>query len=236
MTLRNRVLPTGEIVALPFRGLLMGNRGVLHDERHEIVRPWNLTAWLICRTEFNDRHRTIMAPDRYTELFFLDEVNALAAGHRPCFECRRERFNAFLATTGHGRTADLDRALHTERLTGKRGQRRRERTKRLHDVAPSDLPVGAMVLVGRTTFALGDDGFIAWAAEPDPSAYLSELSGHAKRDADTLWASLKSDAPLRTPTPPTTLRALRNGYEPQWHPSAEHAERLPRLGSSRPKA
>ena len=85
----NRVTPFGEIVAVPERGTMMGNRGILHDADGRIRRPWNVKRWLLCVLEFKGRHRTIMAPNRYTELFFLDEATGLAAGHRPCFECRR---------------------------------------------------------------------------------------------------------------------------------------------------
>src|SRR3954452_20407662 len=95
MPRQNRVTPSGEIVAVPERGTVMGNRGRLHDERGCIRRPWQVKRWLLCRLEFNGRHRVVMAPDRYTELFFLDEATGLAAGHRPCFECRRQSYNAF---------------------------------------------------------------------------------------------------------------------------------------------
>src|SRR3954453_2972411 len=95
MPRQNRVTPLGEIVATPERGSMMGNRGVLHDEGGRIRRPWQVRRWLICLLEFKGRHRTVMTPNRYTELFFLDEATGLAAGHRPCAECRRARFRAF---------------------------------------------------------------------------------------------------------------------------------------------
>jgi hypothetical protein len=89
MPKRNRVIPSGEIVATPERGTMMGSRGTLHDGEGRILRPWRLKQWLLCVLEFNGRRRSVMAPNRYTELFFLDEATGLAAGHRPCFECRR---------------------------------------------------------------------------------------------------------------------------------------------------
>jgi hypothetical protein len=96
MPLQNRVSPRGEIIVSPARGTFMGNRGgVLHNERRQIVRPYASRRWITCLLEFKGRRRTVMSPGRYTELFFLDEAVALAAGHRPCAECRRDRFNAF---------------------------------------------------------------------------------------------------------------------------------------------
>ena len=224
MTLLNRVTPTGEIAALPYRGLLMGNRGILHDDGR-VVRPWNLTAWLICVPEFKGRRRTLMAPRHYTELFFLDEVHALAAGHRPCFECRRSAFRAFLDAAGHGRGSTLDEALHAERLTGSKGMRRASRPPRRHPVRAADLPVGAMALTGDTAFALTGDGWIAWSRD-EAGGYAASLDGTAARDAAALGAMLRADEPLTVLTPPTTLRALHGGYEPLWHPSADDAERI----------
>src|SRR3954468_18219668 len=89
---QNRVTPFGDIVANPARGTLMGNRGCLHDASGRIVRPFRLTNWIYCLLEFKGRHRQVMSPGRYTELFFLDEATALAAGHRPCAECQRGRY------------------------------------------------------------------------------------------------------------------------------------------------
>src|SRR5262252_6911123 len=100
MPRQNRITPFGEIVAVPERGTMMGNRGALHDADGRIRRHWQVKRWLICRLEFNGRHRQVMAPDRYTELFFLDEATALAAGHRPCAECRHARFLDFCTAWG----------------------------------------------------------------------------------------------------------------------------------------
>src|SRR3954449_4293664 len=124
MPKQNRVTPFGEIIAIPERGTFMGNRGVLHDAEGRIRRAWQLQRWIVCVLEFRGRQRTVMAPGRYTELFFLDEATALAAGHRPCAECRHARFLDFCnawgkANPGEGRrsrpTADeIDRRLHAE--------------------------------------------------------------------------------------------------------------------------
>ncbi|MDO3639880.1 hypothetical protein Q2100_29330, partial [Mycolicibacterium sp. KC 300] len=96
MPLQNRVTPDGDIIATEARGTLMGNRGVLHDADRRIVRRSRNRMWLICLLEFRERRRSVMTPGSYTELFFLDEAVALAAGHRPCAECRRDRYRAFL--------------------------------------------------------------------------------------------------------------------------------------------
>lgn len=95
MPRQNRVTPFGEIIATPARGTLLGNRGCLHNREQRIVRPYQLQRWIICVLEFKGRHHGIMTPGQYTELFFLDEATALAAGHRPCAECLRPRFELF---------------------------------------------------------------------------------------------------------------------------------------------
>ena len=122
MPLQNRVTPWGEIVASPARGTLMGNRGILHDDGRKLgTGRWRHPHWVTCRLTFGGRHRQAVAPCSYTELFFLDEPTAFAAGHRPCAECRREDFLRFRAawTTAHGRQAtapEIDRVLHAARI------------------------------------------------------------------------------------------------------------------------
>src|SRR5262249_25126107 len=95
MPRRNRVTPFGDVIATPERGTMMGNRGILHAPEGRVRRSWQGKRWLLCGVGVRGRHRAVMAPNRYTELFFLDEATGLAAGHRPCFECRRNRFLAF---------------------------------------------------------------------------------------------------------------------------------------------
>ena len=151
MPRQNRVTPSGEIVAVPERGTMMGNRGRLHDGEGRIRRPWQVKRWLICLLEFNDRHRQVMAPDRYTELFFLEEATVLAAGHRPCFECRRKSFEKFAAAwavgigidANDGRPAadSIDNRLHEERI----GPGRSKGTFR---ASIDDLPDGVFVTLG----------------------------------------------------------------------------------------
>jgi hypothetical protein len=122
MPRENRVTPAGDLIAHPARGLVFGNRGCLHDAQGRIRRHHAGRAWIACRLRFKDRRRTLMQPGRYTELFFLDDATALAAGHRPCAECRREDFKAFAELWPGPREArvrapEIDAQLHAQRLT-----------------------------------------------------------------------------------------------------------------------
>ena len=150
MPLPNRVDPFGELFATPARGLLMGNRGGrLHDDRRKLTsRRWASKQWICCRLEFNNRHREVWG-DSYTELFFLDEVTAFAAGHRPCFECRRkdaEHFAALFAGNGKRATAGRD------------GRGAACRAPRRQSQAPAPrvdgLPDGAMIARDGDAFAM----------------------------------------------------------------------------------
>ena len=132
MPLQNRVTPSGEIVSTPQRGLFTGNRGIIHDPatRTLLNRRWSSKAWITCTCEFRGRRRDVMGTRSWTELFFLDEATAFAAGHRPCFYCRRDDANAFRAAWERGngvsgvRAPEIDEVLHRERLNGQ--------AKRLH--------------------------------------------------------------------------------------------------------
>ena len=145
MTLQNRVLPTGEIITDPARGSLTGNRGILHDDQHRLgTRRWTHPHWITCVLQFRGRSRSPMSHGAYTELFFLDEAVACAAGHRPCAECRNEDFRAFKTAwaKGTGLPADagsMDRALHASRVT-------RDRRQVRHCTQVAALPDGAFVL------------------------------------------------------------------------------------------
>ncbi len=192
MPLQNRVTPSGDIVAIPDRGLLMGNRGIIHDPRTRILldRRWATKAWITCVCAFKGRRREVMGARTWTELFFLDEATALAAGHRPCFYCRRADAGAFRAAwaAGHGgaepRAAEIDEVLHSERLAG--------RSKRLHPLpAPiADLPDGAMVAVGAVSYLVAGGKAFRWNAE-----------GYGE--------SVSPLENVRLLTPPSTLRARR---------------------------
>ena len=147
MTLQNRITPAGEIIADPARGTLMGNRGILHDARQRLgTARWRHPHWIFCRLAFKGRRREVMAPHRYTELFFLDEASALAAGHRPCCECKREDFRRFQEAWrrgfGHDASAGaIDRALHRARVEP------RSRRQIRFEAPLGDLPDGAFVLL-----------------------------------------------------------------------------------------
>ena len=150
MPRQNRVTPFGEIVATTERGMFMGNRGVLHDAEGRIRRAWQLKRWIVCVLEFRGRKRTVMTPGRYTELFFLDEATALAAGHRPCAECRHARFVAFCnawgqahpdgGTSARPTAQEIDDRLHAERVAP-------DRSRRSFVAALDGLPDGVFVAV-----------------------------------------------------------------------------------------
>ena len=203
MPLQNRVMPTGEIVATPARGLFTGNRGIIHDPATKTLlgKRWSGPAWLICVLEFRERRRKVMGGRSWTELFFLDEATAFAAGHRPCFYCRREDANRFRAAwemgngVGRQRANEIDAVLHRERLA--RGK------KRLHPLPMplQELPDGAMVQQGVESYLIAQGRALLWSP-----------AGYSKVDGALNEAMLL--------TPPSTLRAFSAGYRPVLHPSA----------------
>ena len=199
MPRQNRVTPRGELIAVEARGTFMGNRGCLHDAAGSIRRPWQLKRWIICELEFKGRHRPVMQPGHYTELFFLDEATALAAGHRPCAECRRDAYRAFLAawvtnrpSAGPLTAGAVDEVLHRERIAPPWQ-------------APLDtLPDGAFVALPgdpRPFLVLGDT-LMAWT----PGGYTDRIA--------------RSLATVEVLTPRSTVEALRAGYRPVYHPTA----------------
>src|SRR5919197_6687287 len=143
MPLQNRVTPLNELIADPARGLVYGNRGCLHDDTGAIRRRYATRRWIACRLEFKGWHRhPLLQPGKFTELFFLDEATAFAAGHRPCALCRREDYNRFGALWPGETGADaIDARLHAERWHGG--------ARRVHDAALDELPDGAFVLEDR---------------------------------------------------------------------------------------
>jgi hypothetical protein len=198
---RNRVTPYGEIVAVHARGTALGNRGVLVDDRGRLARTWQVRRWLACRLHVEGRRRQVMQPRTWTELFFLDEATALAAGHRPCAACRYPdyaRFRDAWASTHPNSPSgadDIDRALHDERLEGG--------AKRIHPERLAALPDGAMVdLDGRAWLVRGDE-LLAWG----PGGYTERRA----RDGSATVGLL---------TPPSTVAVIRTGFEPDVHPSA----------------
>ena len=202
MSHRNRVTPFGDVIETDARGLLFGNRGLLHDDRGRIVRPFQGRRWIACRLSFKGRRRELLQPGRYTELFFLDEATALAAGHRPCAECRREDFNRFRAAWGAThpgaslRVDDVDRILHEERVGP-------DRAKRLHSAAPGALPDGVMIADRDTAWLVAGGMLLRWT----PFGYTD------RRVADP-------DARVDVVTPPSVVAVIAAGYAPALHPSA----------------
>ena len=191
--------PTGKIVALRGRGLVMGNRGVLHDDRRRIVRATQVKRWIACRIAFRGRHRTVMTPRSYTELFFLDEATAFAAGHRPCAECRNADYKRFRALWercfGGPAYADaIDAVLHAQRLDG-----RAKRTWR-SDIAA--LPDGAYVSVDGIPRIVWHDELVAWS----DIGYADHQKRPAHGEVDVL-------------TPPSIVAVFKAGYVPEVHPS-----------------
>jgi hypothetical protein len=203
MPLQNRVTPQGDIIATPHRGMFTGNRGIIHDPatRTLLTRRWSSNAWLTCVCEFRGRRRKVMGGRSWTELFFLDEATAFAAGHRPCFFCRRDDANRFRAAWEEGNgvsgvlARDIDIVLHRERL--ERGK------KRLHALPMplQQLPDGAMVQAGTESYLITQGAALLWS----PDGY--------RRPQNALTEAMLL-------TPPSTLRALSAGYRPVLHKSA----------------
>ena len=195
MPLRNRVTPLGELIADPARGLVYGNRGCLHDGSGNIVRRFQVKRWIACRLEFKDRRRVDkLQPGRYTELFFLDEATAFAAGHRPCAECRREDYNRFMQILGESRADAMDERLHAERLAPHR------RAKL------GALPDAAFVLRESEPWLVFGDALLRWS----PSGYAERVARPRTGAATVI-------------TPPSLLAVLRAGFTgvvPLVHPSA----------------
>jgi hypothetical protein len=209
--LQNRVTPRSSIEVDASRGFFMGNRGCLHDDQQRLaVRPatrrtdWRLRRWIICGLDFPGRKRRLMAPGNYTELFFLDEATALAAGHRPCHECRSARAQQFAIAWGSGNPAFAEqgrslvarvRLLHSQRRTP-------DGSQRTYRSPAAELPAGAMVDVdGEAHLVVG--------------GVLRPLSFGGYGPARALPAG---DTVVLTPN--STVAALRAGYLPEIHPSA----------------
>jgi hypothetical protein len=202
MPLQSRVTPFGELVATPARGTMYGNRGgrFHRDDRTLGTRRWASRQWICCVLSFKGRRHEVWAR-RYTGLFFLDEVTALAAGHRPCFECRRADATRFAETWAQTKRSafpyvdEMDRVLHAERLDG--------RAKRTHAMPIEDLPDGTVIARDSAAFALRGAHLLRW----DENGYAEKIA-RPRGVVDVL-------------TPPSTVEILRAGYAPQWHPSGD---------------
>jgi hypothetical protein len=205
MPLQNRVDPFGELMAVPPRGTLFGNRGGrFHtDAKTLTARRWASRQWICCVLDFKGRKRNVWGR-YYTELFFLDEPTALAAGHRPCFECRRKDAEAFAEAwriagklPARPYADEMDEVLHRERLNG--------RTKRLHSRKIDTLPDGAFIALDGEPHAVRGATLLRWT----PDGYSARQPRPSGVIADVL-------------TPPSIVAVLSAGYRPRWHPSAEN--------------
>jgi len=209
MPLQNRVDPAGEIHAVSARGLYTGNRGTLHDPETKSLtrRRWTTKAWIICRCDYKNRTRTVFGRNArsgapgWTNLFFADEVTALAAGHRPCFECRRTEAIAFADAFARGlglstiKAAEIDAILQSQRLAAGNAPRT------LDAAEIARLPDGAVVVSNQYFLAKHNGAFRAWS-----------FDGYGD-------SVLRPQAALLV-TPSATVSALHNGYRPVWHPTA----------------
>src|SRR6478735_2863639 len=208
---RNRVTPCGEIVSIELRAAWTGNRGVLHrgsGADAQIVRQHAGIAWITCVLEFRGRRIPQWAPGRYTPLFFHDEAVAFAAGHRPCAECRRPAFRAFLdalAASGPDGGRDSDerppvpnRAPDLDRLLDRQRRFPRSTRRRLHDRPWRELPDGTFVVHEDAPALVIGDAVIDWTADGYGPAQVRPTRG-----------------PARLLTPPATVGALAAGYPVQ---------------------
>jgi hypothetical protein len=202
LPLQNRVDPFGNLFRTPARGTMMGNRGgALHNSQREIVRGYKSRRWIACVLEFRGRYRIVMSDRRYTELFFLDEAVAFAAGHRPCAECRRAGFNAFREAWRRARGLDslpyadeMDRELHPARID--------RRQKVTYEAPMESLPDGCFVRIDGHPYLVWNDALLLWT----PDGYTIR---HV-RPADTTATVL---------TPEPIVACFRQGYKPQIHNS-----------------
>lgn len=215
MPLQNRVTPEGEIVASTARGTVLGNRGgCLHRPDKSLgKRRWVSKAWIACRLEFKGRRREVMSPGKYTELFFVDEATALAAGHRPCFECRRadaERFAEIFARVweqtesdwplemarGRAKADAMDTVLHGERLTKDGG-------KRVFEAQVGCLPDGTFVRHEGKPAMIWRGGILPWSLE----GYAGDRQEFLAKTVSVL-------------TPRSIVAVILGGYVPSVHESA----------------
>lgn len=202
MPLQNRVSPSGELLVTPARGTFMGNRGgAIHNDRREIVRQYVSRRWIACVLEFRGRRRVVMSPRRYTELFFLDEAVALAAGHRPCAECRRARFNEFRrAWAGRDDSSPLpsadsmDLELHSARVG-------RKKEKVIYRAELRSLPDGCFIEIEDAVYLVWEHALFRWT----PDSYTE------RREMDNRIINVLTPEPI--------VRCLRNGYRPDLHKS-----------------
>jgi hypothetical protein len=201
--LQNRVDPFGNLIRTPARGAWTGTRGVIHNDMQEITRPYKLKAWLTCKLEFKGRKRKVMSPERYTELFFLDEATAFAAGHRPCCECRRDDFDKFKSLWLAGNPEynfdkktsiqKIDDVLHGERIN-------KHKSKVTFEENFHNIPNGTFILYNENPFLVMNNQMFLWT----PFGYAKEIS-------------LPKTNKLIILTPKSVVNTFNAGYSPQIH-------------------
>ncbi len=199
--LQNRVDPFGNLIKTKARGAWMGNRGVIHNADQQIIRPFKLNAWITCLLEFKNRKRAVMTPDRYTELFFLDEATSFAAGHRPCAECRRVDFNRFKSFWLLGNPEykfdvktpiqKIDQVLHQERIGP-------DKSKIIFGEISDRIPNGSFVCIDNEAYLVFYQEIFHWT----PFGYEKAITLPHKTTLDVL-------------TPKSIVNMFRAGYEPE---------------------
>ena len=205
MPLQNRVDPWGRLIAVDARGAWLGNRGILHNENKEIIARWKHKSWVVCQLAFKGRRRQIFGPNSYSELFFLDEATAFSAGHRPCAECRRERYSEFKEAWQDANGASsleivigqIDEQLHMERIAsgGETSS---------HCMEFRDLPFGAFIERNNEAYLYCQMKLRKWS----PSGYIE------------VEALPMSDEVVKVLTPLSIVQMYKNGFTPQVHESA----------------
>ena len=198
---QNRVDPFGNIITTAARGAWMGNRGQLHGATQGILRPFKLKAWITCVLEFKNRSRKVMSPNLYTELFFLDEATSFAAGHRPCFECRKQAYNLFKlcwlkgnAEYGFNEKTSIkmiDEIMHAERIDS-------NRNKVIFHAKLSELPDGVFVQIDNQPYLIAEKKLYLWT----PFGYETSQSFSPESNVVVL-------------TPKSSVNTIRAGYFPQ---------------------
>jgi hypothetical protein len=207
MPLQNRVDPWGQLQAVNTRGALLGNRGIIHNEKKKVVTQWRSKAWITCQIQFKGREIPVFAPDSYSQLFFVDEATAFAAGHRPCAQCRWDRFSEFKAAwvqanremfdNENPAVAEIDKVLHSERV-------HEDKRKRTFAAQLGTLPQGTFVEVGRKACLFWRGKLFEWSFE-----------GYSRSDL-----SSSPSLSVAVLTPASIVHMFSSGFTPQVHVSA----------------
>jgi hypothetical protein len=207
MPLQNRVDPWGHLQAVSPRGALLGNRGIIHNEKQQIVAQWRSKAWITCQIQFKGRESQVFAPDSYSQLFFVDEATAFAAGHRPCAECRRDRYNEFKAAwvqsnrdqieSDNPSIIEVDKIFHRERVLD-------NKQKRTFEAQIGSLPQGTFVVLEGKALLLWRGKLFEWS-----------FDGYSRSNS-----ALSPSLSVEVLTPASVVRMFATGFTPQVHVSA----------------